>query len=469
MRDLNSLLDTVVMEGQHISTVKDATEYNFMCAANRMMRKAELTFGAQCLGPVIDRIADKATDGPAVRVLLSSLIRLTPTRQSAYVKILTAIFPSWRNALDGNPQDPLPEEFHIASVKACQQNIEFPPGLLDAVEKATQSSFPDVVITALKFLEQAGIHDSVGIVRKLIDSANESVRVASILTAARLSILDASLNAEILNLTTNSGRSIAERRSASEALLIGSSSAEGITEFVRDSLLTRSDAKLFYDTLLDSANTDVLSLIEAHIEKAAVESLQQCTLRRIIRIRNISPQLRGLSLETLQRSASASLPEGLQDDSRFGLIAHRNSDATGVFVGHACICVSDSEVIDCSTSRGSNAVQMITFDDWKADLECWGIREDDDHQVDLQKAVDRAHEINSWRTEYDGTHDNQKGEWIKGWFCAPKYWEADCVGFTEHCYEYAGGDPTPNDFGNGSGWPLTVREQRDHMRKVFNC
>ena len=126
-----------------------------------MMGKAELTFGAQCLGPVIDRIADKAIDGPAVRVLLSSLIRLTPTRQSTYEKILTAIFPSWRNALDGNPQDPLPEEFHIASVKACQQNIEFPPRLLDVVEKATQSSFPDVVITALKFLEQASIHDSV--------------------------------------------------------------------------------------------------------------------------------------------------------------------------------------------------------------------------------------------------------------------------------------------------------------------
>ena len=104
MRDLNSLLDTVVMEGQHISTVKDATEYNFMCAMNRMMRKAELTFGAQCFGPVINRIADKAIDGPAARILFSSLIRLSPTRQSAYEKILRTIVPRWRNVFDGNPQ-----------------------------------------------------------------------------------------------------------------------------------------------------------------------------------------------------------------------------------------------------------------------------------------------------------------------------------------------------------------------------
>ena len=104
MRDLNKLLDAVVMEGQHISTEKDATEYNFMCAMNRMMRKAELTFGAQCFESVIDRIADKAIDGPAVRILFSSLIRLSPTRQSAYEKILRTIVPRWRNALDGNPQ-----------------------------------------------------------------------------------------------------------------------------------------------------------------------------------------------------------------------------------------------------------------------------------------------------------------------------------------------------------------------------
>jgi hypothetical protein len=53
--------------------------------------------------------------------------------------------------------------------------------------------------------------------------------------------------------------------------------------------------------------------------------------------------------------------------------------------------------------------------------------------------------------------------------CGPEYWEADCVGFTEHCYEYAGGNPTPDEFETGAGWPLTPREQRDHMELVREC
>lgn len=470
MRELNKLLEEVVLEGQHMATINDAAEYNFLCGANRMMRKAEVTFGLQCLGPVINLIADKTIDGPAVRVLLSSLTRLIHTRQRAYEEYLNAIFPSWRTALEGNPQDTLPEEFRMASIKVVQQKIDFPSGLLEAIEKATHSSYPDVVIAALKFVEHAGIRDSVSIVRKLIYSENESIRGSSILTAARLSSLDMKLNTEILSLVTNSTLSITERQSASEALLVGLISLEESAEFIMDSIFSQKDANIFYDILLDSTDTSLLSLLEAHIKKKEeIESLPQSTLRRMLRVRNFDPKLRRLSLNILLERMKTVSHFILSDGARFGLIAHRNSDAIAAFVGHTCICVSEDYVIDCSTSRGSNAVQMITFDNWKSNFECWGIRSDDDHPVDLKKAVDRAHEISSWRTEYDANHFNQKGEWIKGWFCTPKYWEADCVGFTEHCYEYAGGNPTPGEFENGPGWPLTVREQRDCMRKVFNC
>jgi len=472
MQKLIKLLDTVVLEGQHAISIRDAADYNFMRSASRVMRKAELTFGTQCIIPIIDLIADKDIDGPSIRLFLLTLRRLIPTRQSVFEKHLEDLFPSWRNALQGNPQETLPEEFHIASMKACQQEINFPVGLIAAIEKATQSNYPDVVIAALKFLEYAGIRDSIEIVRKLINSKNESIRVASILTAARLSTLDKSLNVELFDLMLNPMRSISERKSASEVLLINSSLSvsEEVIDFIKHTLLARNDVNIFYDTLLDSTNTTIFALLGRFIsENGIIANLSQSTLRRIQRTRNMDAKLRNLSLNTLLEQKEISKQFIASNETRYGLIAHRNSDATAAFVGHACISINENEVIDCSTSRGSNAVQIITFNEWKSNLECWGLRSDDDHSVDLQKAVNRAHEINSWRTEYDANHLNQKGEWIKGWFCTPKYWESDCVGFTEHCYEYAGGDPTPSEFESGAGWPLTVREQRDNLHKVFNC
>lgn len=55
-------------------------------------------------------------------------------------------------------------------------------------------------------------------------------------------------------------------------------------------------------------------------------------------------------------------------------------------------------------------MHVLSFADWKDGQVCWGYREDDDHNVDLSGAVHRAHEIAPWRTEYDGSHNNQKGE-----------------------------------------------------------
>ena len=96
-----------------------------------------------------------------------------------------------------------------------------------------------------------------------------------------------------------------------------------------------------------------------------------------------------------------------------------------------------------------------------------------------KKVVNRAREIASWRTKYDGAHNNQKGKWFKkcvkrkwGWaWCVKEkrdFWESDCVGFAEHCFEYSGGNPSRKNFETGvGGWPLTVREQRDETALKF--
>lgn len=82
--------------------------------------------------------------------------------------------------------------------------------------------------------------------------------------------------------------------------------------------------------------------------------------------------------------------------------------------------------------------------------------------------MNTAKQIDSWRTGYDSGHLHQKGKWIKGVFCRAKYWEADCVGFTEHVYEVAGGDPIPRDEEKKS-WFLTPKQQSDNMTKVMDC
>lgn len=57
---------------------------------------------------------------------------------------------------------------------------------------------------------------------------------------------------------------------------------------------------------------------------------------------------------------------------------------------------------------------------------------------------------------YDYVHTAQKGPL-----------SFDCVGLAEAAYEYAGLNPTPDDFETGWGWPLTPTEQYEHTVPNF--
>ena len=147
-----------------------------------------------------------------------------------------------------------------------------------------------------------------------------------------------------------------------------------------------------------------------------------------------------------------------------GNLVHRRSSVPvfGAIVGHAAVVVSAKNVIDCSVGRGRTAVREITFEEFKDEEEFWGERELQGATSEQKsKVVARAREIASWATEYDDAHNNQKGK-VFNQGQQNEYWEADCVGFCEHCYEHAGLNIVPNE-----GVILTVPAQRDAMRRVL--
>lgn len=75
----------------------------------------------------------------------------------------------------------------------------------------------------------------------------------------------------------------------------------------------------------------------------------------------------------------------------------------------------------------------------------------------------RVNYFNSSNVMYDDNHLDQKGTWFKHnyWWQDQSHWEFDCVGFVERIMEDIGLNPTYGGYESGTGWPLTVGEQRD--------
>jgi hypothetical protein len=468
MLDIADFMKSFSMNVSTLADRDDACEYNFMVAASRQMREAESNFGGDCINSIIEEILKPETDGASARILLDSLTRLLPSRQAAYERYLGQSQPDWRQLLNCSPQDPMPNSFDLASRSAASVDIQVSPQLVEAVAKSTSSIHPDTIKSAYKLIERIASKDLLWILRKDLNTTGTQRTVSAIISASRLTPLDRSLATQVIGIMHDKSRPLDERLAACECLMTSGELRDEAVSHIEELIAGEGDPSPFFDILLDIPSPKLTRLLAVHLDGVSLQSLPRKTLDRISRSHFLSqPTKENASLISINRQEldfQSSLTSG-----RYGLLVHRNSSASGAWVGHAGIFVSEDEVIDCSTGRDPNAVRKISFTKWRDGNECWGARKDDDHHVDLQKAVERAHKVNSWRSEYDGSHNNQKGRWFSPWFGGPKYWEADCVGFTEDCYERAGGDPTPSDFETGSGWPLTVREQRDHMKKVMDC
>lgn len=465
-------LQIIRSENDAAKTAIGSEEYNFMPTANRELRAIEVTHRANCIEPFTEMLLDPTFEGPGARLLIGGITRLMPTRQSYFEHSLDTRFPTWQSFLtSSSPQNSYPLEFNIAGEEARTIGFEYPTKLMRCIEKNLQSKYPDVVVATLQSCAKIGDNRLSKICREHITSEDKAIRNTAITSCARLSALDTKMQ-EFFRHFLYSKAPIDEKNIAFEAFMNVFSSEENrkiISGIIEDSNLSDLvQSHGFLNNMLDLPREDLNKLREQLVTKFDISELPDSSLMRIVRLNVLDHKIRTAANKVLKtrHDNSEFLNQEKLTVSRYGLLAHR---ASKYWVGHTCIFISEDQIIDMTTGRGHDAVKQISFQRWKDGRECWGIREErknDGHYVNLDRAVAVAKEIASWKTEYDTFHLHQKGKWNKPWSCRPKYWEADCVGFTEHCYEMAGGDPIPN---REESWPILPTQQRDHMTKVLNC
>ena len=442
----------------------DAAEFNFLPAAARAIRQAEAEFGESLIDPLIDAVSDCSSVGSATRLFIGSLLRLVPSRQTVFESHLRILLPNWRNYLE-SPNQELPHEFRIASERTLREKIRLPTRLCSSLRAAAKSEFVDVAVTALKAMQRLGCETNIDTVLGLCDSPIEAVSQTAVLSISRLHRLRKEDCTDFLQaIVLDPKMPVAKRLAALEGLLSsGDSELPSKSKRLLQSLGgTVHETTWAFEYCLDVGNKSLSKAFETTLENCDVKTLPDSTCRRVARTSWLHDKLRSAAAEQVLSELDAAKPTSTR--SRYGLLVQRNSSATALWIGHCGIFIGEDTLVHCTTGSDPQSVHQIGYDEWRDGLECWGIRKDSNHQVDLDRAVDRAKEIASWRTEYDGAHNNQKGEWFKGWFCSARYWEADCVGFTERVYEDVGGDPTPDE-----GSLLYPREQRDAMTRVMDC
>lgn len=157
------------------------------------------------------------------------------------------------------------------------------------------------------------------------------------------------------------------------------------------------------------------------------------------------------------------------DPREIGDFVHRDSLWDAAFVGHTGLFVD--EIVDVAVGRRSGkALARISLEKFKKGGSYWGAkmlreapRHDamsaDERVLWRQRILDKISFFERTGVDYDVLHLTQKGGRSRD-----GHFVFDCVGFTEHLWEYLGYDPTPAAFESGLGWPLTVREQRDSPR-----
>lgn len=460
--NVQKTIQSIWLENEAAKRIPSSEHYSFMPSAHRIIRKMERSHGSNAIEPISDLLLDARFDGPAYRMLIGTLTRLLPTRQAIFERSLDEQFPAWRDYLkQTSPQSPYPMQFKFAQTHALQTKLDLSDKTIQCFEKGLRSKYADVAIQTLKSCERLGherLNDSCF---DLIRCNDEAVRQRAILTCARLSKTDRKMKEYFRNFLY-SAELIEDKVLAFEAFMDVFQDPESqkmILGMMEDPKLRPLFLEFpFLNSLLDLAREDINGGLEKCLSQLDFSKAPNDFLRRVARAEFLNRQIQLQARTILNRQPLVT--------SRFGLLAHRDGKLKiGFRVGHAGIFVSESDLIDVNPDRDPHAVQQVSFAHWKDGYECWGVREDDDHPwMSLQKAVERARKIASWRTEYDGTHNNQKGDWFKGVFCGPRYWEIDCVGFVENCYESAGGDPIPHE-----GMYITPTQQRDHMRKVFDC
>ena len=149
-----------------------------------------------------------------------------------------------------------------------------------------------------------------------------------------------------------------------------------------------------------------------------------------------------------------------------GDLVHRGSSWDSVFVGHAGFKGGNVSHVMPSDLPGK-ALQSTSLEAFINGHEYYGAKrlhsapQHATHSAEawidwVDRVFDKLEFLACTGVDYDTRHTNQKG----GRNDAGRF-VFDCVGFAEHMWEYFGHNPTPDEFESGTGWPLTVYEQRD--------
>ena len=452
MNRLSEQLDSIVMECARVVEQEDSHDRTFFAPSHRYMHGIESEFSrSELLAELTRRLTNHPDDAAAI-VFLSSLKRAIPFE---YLSTM-------RRGESTTEKD----------IRSSYSN-----GVIDAIISVAQSSSIPNAVTALNLAERIPLPETLECCMTQIESKEAIIRKSAVLNSCALSDLDEKANSK-LQVLFDQEVDPEIKLVAFDSLFMGNvkESTGRIMDIYKSAPETFSNSK-YLDTLLDLGGEEFNEVTTRIVGEHAIRELPDVTQRRIMRHSGLSRTMQAASHELL---SSAPLREATSDP-KYGMLVHRNSKWSSAWVGHAGIYVGDNQVIHVTTGHDPHACRLDSLSKWKEGNEFWGFRWDKRLSLTAQnreKVVSYAREVAARRTKYDGTHNNQKGKWFRkcvkrkwGWaWCIKKkkdYWESDCVGFSEHCFEHSGGDPSRNKYESGMGWPLTVREQRDETQLKF--
>jgi hypothetical protein len=424
------LLILFVRECDNASKLGSSVDHTFLSTANRQMTLLESSYGSEVMVPAtIDFLIANESVGSAGRVFLGYLLRTLPL-----------------------------DNLFILN-KRKEKNC-YPSGLFVAISKLSRSSDFETALLAIRSCSKIGTPECQDICFNAVNANDNRLRLTALRKLSSCPDLPNHISTKMVDNFLDSP-DMATTLACSEIMFHSSFSTSKAEELLNSKSEILQEPHLL-DNLLDAELPELAKLGEYLIGFHKLEKLPEQTKRKIMRNESINSKIR----ESCRSLAHTSTFRTLSGESNlYGTAVHRNSSATAFFVGHAGIYF-DGKVVHCTVGHDPHAVRQDSFKAWKDGNEFWGYRRDKHSGVNYQNIVTQALERCSWRTEYDGAHNNQKGKWFKEWFSGKRYWESDCVGFVQGLYEDNGGNPTPGEYETGAGWPLTVREQRDFMIRV---
>ncbi len=456
MKEIILSFDSVLREAKLAETNKDGEAYNFLKSANSSLKVLEDQYDHDYLVDIlIDYLTNLNINQPGARHLLSMLFRLISIDNYSDL------------------------QYKLVEQGVSETEIEssvYPAGFIKVLSRYIGSKRNDIAMMSLQYSGKVG---TVTLRKKCLRLATNIKKASAIRSYAVLALTETPLT-DVDQANTILEMFYKEKNKQLKTRCFEILFTEHYDGSELEAKVLKKYPKLLSEyeylrSFLDLCDSRHEKVIIDVSKKIKLEKQPDDILRKMQRNKIIPRDLRRKCDAIVKMNVKAVVAE--INENYAGLLIHRDSGFSGLWVGHSGIYIGNNDVIHLTTGHDPYACHRTSLTAWKSSGSTfWGFRRDHRHNVNLTQAINKAWEIASRRTKYDGGHNNQKGKWFykckkRHWWGGCKkrvrdYWEADCVGFTENLYERSGGNPTPSSYESGWGWPLTVREQRDRMQLV---